>query len=387
MLAQPPLPAPPVPGVEDLAVLLYTGGTTGTPKAARLTHGNLMANVAQINAWLPQVRFGGERLVGLLPFSHSFGLTACLNWPMSQGAQIIVLPRFEINGFIKMLQKYRPTMLPGVPTLFVALINDPRLPKLDLSALWACISGSAPLPVEVRDRFEALAAAACWRATASPKPRPVTHFNPVQGKRPLGSMGMPLPGTLARVMDQETGTRELPPGEVGELAIQGPQVMQGYWQNPEETAAVLKDGWLYTGDLARRDEDGYFYIVERKKDLIISGGYNIYPREVEEVLYQYPGVKEAVALGVPDAYRGETVKVVIVPQDGAGAHRGRYRGPLPPHAGGLQGSQDHRIPLRAAQKPGGQGAAPGAQGGRGRRRPGPHNLSLWLCDASSATIG
>ena len=154
---------------------------------------------------------------------------------------------------------------------------------------------------------------------------PVTHFNPVKGKRPLGSMGMPLPGTLARVMDQETGQRELPPGEVGELAIQGPQVMQGYWQNPQETAAVLRDGWLYTGDLARRDEDGYFYIVERKKDMIISGGYNIYPREVEEVLYQFPGVKEAVAFGVPDAYRGEIVKAVIVPQDGLELHAHEIR--------------------------------------------------------------
>ncbi len=208
-------------------------------------------------------------------------------------------------------------MLPGVPTLFVALINDPRLAKLDLSALWAAISGSAPLPVEVRDRFESLSGCRMLEGYGLTEAAPVTHFNPVQGKRPLGSMGMPLPGTLAQVMDQETGLRSLPPGEVGELTIQGPQVMQGYWQNPQETAAVLRDGWLYTGDLARQDEDGYFYIVERKKDLIISGGYNIYPREVEEVVYQFPGVQEAVAFGVPDAYRGEVVKVVIVPRDGA----------------------------------------------------------------------
>ena len=316
LLAQPPLTDDPAPGVDDLAVLLYTGGTTGTPKAAGLTHGNLMANVAQINAWLSHVRFGEERLVGLLPFSHSFGLTACLNWPMSQGAQIIVLPRFEINGFIKMLRKHRPTMLPGVPTLFVALNNDPRLAKLDLSALWGCISGSAPLPVEVRDRFEALSGCRMMEGYGLTEAGPVTHLNPVRGKRPVGSMGMPLPSTQARVMDPETGVRELPAGEVGELAIKGPQVMQGYWQRPEETGAVLRDGWLYTGDLARRDEDGYFYIVERKKDLIISGGYNIYPREVEEVLYQFPGVKEAVAFGAPDPYRGEVVKAVIVPMDG-----------------------------------------------------------------------
>ena len=317
LLKHPIRPAPPLPEPGDLAVLQYTGGTTGTPKAARLTHGNLMANVAQINAWLPQVRYGAERLMGLLPFSHSFGLTACLNWPMSQGAMIIVLPRFEINSFIKAMEKYRPTMLPGVPTLFVALINDPRLPKLDLSSLWACISGSAPLPLEVRDRFEALSGCTMMEGYGLTEAAPITHFNPVRGRRPAGSMGIPLPSTQAMVVDQETGARELPAGEVGELIIQGPQVMEGYWENPEETALVLRDGWLYTGDLARMDEDGYFYIVERKKDLIIAGGYKIYPREVEEVLYQHPGVKEAAALGVPDAYRGETVKVVIVPQDGA----------------------------------------------------------------------
>jgi long-chain acyl-CoA synthetase len=235
---------------------------------------------------------------------------------MSQGSTIIVLPRFDINGFIKALEKYRPTMLPGVPTLFVALINDPRLRQLDLSALWGCISGSAPLPREVRDRFEAISGCTMLEGYGLTEASPVTHFNPVKGKRPPGSMGMPLPGTLARVMDPETGTRELGPGEVGELAIQGPQVMAGYWQNPTETGMVLRDGWLYTGDLARMDEDGYFAIIERKKDLIIAGGYKIYPREVEEVLYQHPGVKEAVALGVPDAYRGETVKAVIVLRDG-----------------------------------------------------------------------
>ncbi len=318
LLQAAPEPIIPLPDPRDLAVLQYTGGTTGVPKAAMLTHANLMVNVAQINAWLPQVRYGEERVMGLLPFSHSFGLTACLNWPMSQGALIIVLPRFEIGNFLSAMKKYRPTMLPGVPTLFVALINDPRLPKLDLSALWACISGSAPLPLEVRERFETLSGCAMIEGYGLTEAAPITHFNPVQGKRPAGSMGMPLPGTLAKVVDQETGVRELPAGEVGELTIQGPQVMHGYWHNSEETAMVLRDGWLHTGDLGRMDEDGYFYIVERKKDLIIAGGYKIYPREVEEVLYQHPGIKEAVAFGVPDAYRGETVKAVIVPKDGNG---------------------------------------------------------------------
>jgi long-chain acyl-CoA synthetase len=316
LLKSRPLRDPPRPGPEDVAVLLYTGGTTGVPKAAALTHANLLANVAQINAWLPQVRYGTERLVGLLPFSHSFGLTVCLNWPISQGAMIIILPRFEMQMLLKVLKKYRPTMLPGVPTLFVALINHPELSRYDLTSLWACISGSAPLPLEVRDRFEALTGCRILEGYGLTEAGPVTHINPINGRRPPGSMGLPLPSTAVRIMDQETGTRELPVGEVGELVLKGPQVMEGYWQKKEETALALKDGWLYTGDLARRDGDGYFFIVERKKDMIISGGYNIYPREVEEVLYQHPGVKEAVALGWPDPYRGEVVKAVIVPRDG-----------------------------------------------------------------------
>jgi long-chain acyl-CoA synthetase len=317
LLKSPPLEEPPVPGPQDLAVLQYTGGTTGVPKAAALTHANLLANVAQINAWLPRLRYGVERVVGLLPFSHSFGLTVCLNWPLSQGAMIIVLPRFEIKGFLKALKKHRPTMLPGVPTLFVALVNHPRLPEYDLSSLWACISGSAPLPLEVRDRFEALTGCRILEGYGLTEASPVTHINPIEGLRPPGSIGLPMSSTEARIVDQESDTRELPPGEVGELILRGPQVMSGYWQNPQETALALRHGWLYTGDLARMDEAGYFYIVERKKDLIIAGGYKIYPREVEEVLYQHPAVKEAVALGVADAYRGETVKAIIVTQDEA----------------------------------------------------------------------
>jgi long-chain acyl-CoA synthetase len=316
LLAHPPLTDAKGPQPQDLAVLQYTGGTTGTPKAAMLSHANLMVNVAQISAWLNRVEYGQERVMGLLPFSHSFGLTACLNWPMSQGALIIVLPRFEINMLIKAMKRRRPTMLPAVPTLFVALINDPRLPKLDMSRLWAAISGSAPLPIEVRDRFEALSGCRILEGYGLTEASPVTHLNPIAGARPKGSMGLPLPGTVARVVDSMDGGRELPSGEVGELIIQGPQVMQGFWQNPQETATALRGGWLYTGDLARMDEQGYFYIVERKKDLIIASGYNIYPREVEEALYLHPGVKEAVCLGIPDAYRGETVKVVIAPQDG-----------------------------------------------------------------------
>ncbi len=317
LLKSPPLPDPPVPGPQDLALLQYTGGTTGISKAAVLTHANLMANVAQINAWMKRVRYGGERIVGLLPFFHAFGLTVCLNWPLSIAANVLLLPRFEINEFLKLLQRARPTILPGVPTLFVALINHPQTARLDFSALWACVSGSAPLPGEVREGFERLTGCKILEGYGLTEASPVTHFNPFEGKRPPGSIGLPFPGTAAKIVDPATGTQELPVGAVGELCVQGPQVMAGYWRKPEETALALRDGWLYTGDLARMDEDGYFYIIDRKKDLIISAGYKIFPREVEEVLYQYPGVKEAVVFGCPDSYRGEVVKAVIVPQPGA----------------------------------------------------------------------
>jgi long-chain acyl-CoA synthetase len=222
-----------------------------------------------------------------------------------------------MKTFLGMLRKHRPTVLPGVPTLFVALINHPDLPGIDFSQMWACISGSAPLPQEVRDRFEDLTGCRIMEGYGLTEAGPVTHLNPYHQDRPPGSIGLPFPSTRAKIVDQETGVRDLPPGEVGELVVQGPQVMGGYWQNTRESALVLRDGWLFTGDLAKMDENGYFYIIDRKKDLIIDGGFKIFPREVEEVLYQHPGVLEAVAYGVPDSYRGERLKVVIVPRPGA----------------------------------------------------------------------
>ena len=313
--AEPLMDLPSV-GPESLAILQYTGGTTGIPKAAMLSHRNLLANVAQINAWLPRLQYARERVVGLIPFFHAFGLTVCLNWPLSQAAEILILPKFDIKTFIAMLHKQRPTVLPGVPTLFVALINHPDLAAVDFSQLWACISGSAPLPHEVRERFEKLTHCRIMEGYGLTEAGPVTHLNPYLGERPQASIGLPFPSTRAKIVDAETGLKDLPDGEVGELVIKGPQVMSGYWQRPEESALALRDGWLFTGDLAKTDESGYFYIVDRKKDIIIDGGFKIYPREVEEVLYQHPGVQEAVAYGVPDAYRGERQKVVIVPRPG-----------------------------------------------------------------------
>ncbi len=317
LLKAAPLAELPEINPESPAVLQYTGGTTGIPKAAVLSHRNLLANVAQINAWLPRIKYGAERVVGLIPFFHSFGLTVCLNWPVSQAGKVLILPKFDLKTFVTLLRKHRPTVLPGVPTLFVALINHPGLPGLDFSQMWACISGSAPLPLEVRDRFEQITGCRIMEGYGLTEAGPVTHLNPYQGERPPGSMGLPFPGTRARIVDAETGFKDLPPGEVGELVIEGPQVMSGYWRRPEESALVLRDGWLFTGDLAKMDENGYFYIIDRKKDLIIDAGFKIYPREVEEVLYQHPRVQEAVAYGVPDPYRGEVVKAVIVPRPGS----------------------------------------------------------------------
>jgi long-chain acyl-CoA synthetase len=314
--AQPLTDLPPV-DPDHPAVLQYTGGTTGIPKAASLSHRNLLANVAQINAWLTRIQYGAERVVGLIPFFHSFGLTVCLNWPVSQAGTVLVLPKFDLKTFLALLQKHRPTVLPGVPTLFVALINHPDLPKIDFSQMWACISGSAPLQREVRDRFEKITGCRILEGYGLTEAGPVTHLNPYYQERPPGSMGLPFPGTRAKIVDAETGLRDLPPEEVGELVVQGPQVMSGYWQRPEESALVLRDGWLFTGDLAKMDENGYFYIIDRKKDIIIDGGFKIYPREVEEVLFQHPQVQEAVVYGVPDPYRGELVKVAVVPQPGS----------------------------------------------------------------------
>ena len=316
LLKAQPLTDLPSTDPDNLAVLQYTGGTTGTPKAAMLSHRNLLANVVQINAWLPRLQYGKERVVGLIPFFHAFGLTVCLNWPLSQAATILVLPKFDLKTFLGILRKYRPTVLPGVPTLFIALNNHPGLSQIDFSKMWACISGSAPLPQEVRDRFEGLTGCRIMEGYGLTEAGPVTHLNPYHQERPPGSIGLPFPSTRAKIVDAETGSRDLPPGEVGELVIQGPQVMSGYWQQPQESAQVLRDGWLFTGDLAKMGANGYFFIVDRKKDIIIDGGFKIYPREVEEVLYQHPGVLEAAAYGIPDPYRGERVKVVIVPRPG-----------------------------------------------------------------------
>ncbi len=312
----PPTEKPCPATLDDVAVLQYTGGTTGVPKGAMLTHKNILANVVQITSWFPDLRWGQERIVGLLPLFHVFGMTTCMNWALYTGTQIILIPRFEINDLLKVMNKTKPTLFPGVPTLYVAIVNHPEIHKFDLSSVRFCITGSAPMPVDVMKRFEEMTGSIIVEGFGLSETSPVALCNPIHGLRKPGSVGVPVSDTYVKIVDLETGERELPPGEAGELIIKGPQVMKGYWKKPEETKNALRDGWLYTGDIAMMDQDGYIFIVDRKKDMIIAGGYNIYPREIDEVLYSHPKVMDAATIGVPDPYRGETVKVFVVPKPG-----------------------------------------------------------------------
>jgi long-chain acyl-CoA synthetase len=300
---------------EDVALLQYTGGTTGLPKGAMLTHRNLVANAFQTRSWFLRAREGHERVLAVLPFFHVYGMTVAMNLPISLASAMILLPRFQIDEVLKTINRYQPTMFPGAPTIYVAFNNHPHIKRYKIGSINECISGSAPLPVEVKKRFEELTGGRLVEGYGLSEASPVTHSNPLDGRDIPGSIGLPFPDTDAKIVDPQSG-EELGVGEVGELVIRGPQVMKGYWNRPEETAQTLKDGWLHTGDIAKMDERGYFYIVDREKDMIIASGYNVYPREVEEVLYQHPKVAEAAVVGVPDPYRGETVKAFIVPHAG-----------------------------------------------------------------------
>jgi len=316
-LAQAPAKPQPVSiSLDDTAVLLYTGGTTGVPKAAELTHRNIMANAIQTKTWFSATD-GEETVLAALPLSHSYGMTTAMNFAVVCGGSMILIanPR-DVKDVLENIQRFRPTAYPGVPTMYVAINNFPDVGKYDLSSIKACISGGAALPVEVQKRFQEITKGNLVEGYGLSESSPVTHANPIYGENRIGTIGLPWPDTDAKIVDVETGTKEMPVGEVGELVVRGPQVMKGYWNRPDETALVLRDGWLYTGDIARMDQDGYFQIVDRKKDMIIASGFNIYPREIEEVLYQHPKVKEAVAVGLPDPHRGETVKVYVVLKPG-----------------------------------------------------------------------
>ncbi len=317
---------------DDTACLLYTGGTTGVSKGVQLTHGNLSCNVQQATSWFPDFKPGRELVVGCLPFFHSFGLTTVMNVAIFYGYGNILIPKPEAKAILEAISKYKATFIPAVPTLYSAMVNFPKLKKYDLTSLRACFSGGAALPMETIRNFEKLTGAQICEGYGLTESSPVTHINPYRpsekrvgkglsaavspsgsaSKTKPGTIGLPVSNTEARLVDVADYTKEIAePGVPGELCIKGPQVMKGYNDKPDETAAVLKDGWLLTGDIATFDEEGYFTIVDRKKDMIISGGFNIYPRDVDEVLFSHPKILEACVIGVPDAYSGERIKAFV----------------------------------------------------------------------------
>jgi long-chain acyl-CoA synthetase len=312
---QPSSPLPALAKSAELAVLQYTGGTTGTPKGVMLSHGNLIANTMQISAWCYKAEDGKERFLAALPLFHVFGLTVLMNMSVLRAGALILLPRFEVETVLQTINQQKPTIFPGAPTMYVALINHKAAAKTDLSSINVCISGSSALPLEVQEQFEAMTGGRLIEGYGLSEASPVTHANPIWGHRKIGTIGIPLPDTDAAVIDPETGER-LGIGELGELVVRGPQVMQGYWNKSVESDQVLRDGWLFTGDLGTMDADGFFTVMDRIKDVIIAGGFNIYPREVEEVLFEHPAVREAAVIGVKDEYRGETVKAFIVFKEG-----------------------------------------------------------------------
>ncbi|WP_085523184.1 AMP-binding protein [Tuberibacillus sp. Marseille-P3662] len=300
---------------QDLALLQYTGGTTGLAKGVMLTHHNLIANTVQSQHWMYKTTYSEESILGILPFFHVYGMTIVMNLSIMHVSRMIILPNFDAKEVLKTIQKQKPTLFPGAPTMYVGLIHHPDIQQYDLSSIETCISGSAPLPREVQQKFEDLTGGRLVEGYGLTEAAPVTHCNLIWEENRKGSIGLPWPGTDAMVYDDETGL-ECDLNTVGELAVKGPQVMKGYWNRPEDTKGTFHEDWLLTGDMAYMDEAGYFYIVDRKKDTILAGGFNIYPREVEEVLYEHSAVKEAAVIGVPDAYRGETVKAFVVSDDG-----------------------------------------------------------------------
>jgi long-chain acyl-CoA synthetase len=312
-------PAPPDVKVdmEDVAVLQYTGGTTGVSKGAVLTHRNLTANVQQINAWFPDVELGREVILICLPLFHVFGMTVGMNWAVSTGAAMVLMPDpRDFKVLVSSIAKHHVTIFPGVPALFNGLNNYPGIESIDVSSVKSCFSGSAPIPGDVQERFEKLTGARIVEGFGMSETSPVTHVNPLKGLRKLGSVGIPVSDTDARIVDPEDPTVEMPQGEEGELVVRGPQVMKQYWNQPEQTALTIIDGWLHTGDLATVDEDGYFRIVGRKKDMISAGGFKVYPDEVDGVLMAHEDILEAATIGVPDPKRGETVKSFVVLKPG-----------------------------------------------------------------------
>jgi long-chain acyl-CoA synthetase len=314
---QNPAPEVSIDVQNDIAILQYTGGTTGRSKGVMITHSNVISNLYQnkISTVVEGNQNPYERVIGLAPMFHAMGLTG-MNATILWGGTFKAVKRFDLNLVVEMIKNFKPTMFSGSPTMYIALLNHPKINQEDLQSITSFSSGSAPLSVEVLNRFEQLSGTPIIEAYGLSEATTMVTKNP-RGVRKQGSIGIPVPSTDCRIVDIETGTKDMEIGQTGELIVKGPQVMKGYWKNEQETANALRDGWLYTGDLALMDPDGYFFIVGRKKDMIIAGGYNIYPLEIEEVIFKIPSVKEVCVYGVPDPYRGETVKAAIVLKDHA----------------------------------------------------------------------
>jgi len=301
---------------DELAALIYTGGTTGVSKGAMLTHANISTVVQQFSAWFPDLDDTYQNLMGIYPIFHSAGYSVSQNLPIWNGWCCVLVPKPESKAIVDMLGKFRPTFLPGVPTIYTALLGDEKFRKMDLSFIKGYFGGAAPLPEDTLDQLRQLHGAIIYDVYGATENTAFATTTPWGGKVKIGTVGVPLPSTDIRIVDLETGARELPPGEPGEICIKGPQVMTGYYKKPEETAQALQDGWFYTGDIGFFDEDGYLTISDRKKDMILASGFNIYPKEIDEVLFGHPKILEACCIGVPDSYRGETVKAYIVVQPG-----------------------------------------------------------------------
>ena len=301
---------------DDLALLQYTGGTTGLPKAAMLTHRALVTNVIQMAHWNPKAEVAREVFLCVLPFFHLYGQQVSMNHAIYLASALILFPRYERKPTLKAIDKYSPTIFPGVATLYINLKEDPDLGKHNLHSIHSCLSGAMALPLEVQQHFEQISGGRMVEGYGMTETGPVTHSNPIHAKRKTGSIGVPVSDTDARIVSIEDGVTDMPVGETGEICLRGPQLMRGYWNQPAETANVIRDGWLHSGDIGKMDSDGFFYIVDRMKDMIIVGGFKIFPRDVEEVLYTHHKIKEAALVGIKDAYHGELPKAFIVLKEG-----------------------------------------------------------------------
>jgi long-chain acyl-CoA synthetase len=306
---------------EDVAVLVYTGGTTGLSKGAMLTHYNMVSNALQTGAWFTDVKEGEEGIMAVLPFFHSYGLGAVMTVAIHRAMKLICLPRFELETVLKAIDKEKATLFPGVPRIYIAINESQETKSYDLSSIRACFSGAAPLPVAVAEKFRDITGGRLVEGYGLTETSPVTHINPIYGKAKFGTIGLPIPDTDCKIVDLDDPEKEVPAGQEGELCIAGPQIMKGYWNKPDETRDMVRthsDGirWLHTGDIAKVDEEGYFQIVDRKKDMIIVSGFNVYPTDVEQVMYRHPKVEQVCVVGVPDQRTGEAVKAFVVLKEG-----------------------------------------------------------------------